>query len=85
MFIWYICKLEYVIRACGKKWNEAIHKKRECVINTELFERYSFENEQLCKELYLIFEKANQYVHVSLDTYNQEFLIKPIIQHESVL
>lgn len=80
LFIWYICKLEYVIRACGKKWNEHIHKNKDNKINKEMYDQYMAENEKKCSDLYKIFQKALEYVHASLDLYTEEFLIQPIIQ-----
>lgn len=81
LFLWYICKLEYVIRACAKNWMDK-GKKREEGLNQQYFELYMQENEQLCKNLYEILSKALQYVQSSLDLYHEEFLVCPILQPE---
>lgn len=81
IFLWYICKLEYVIRACAKHWMDTRHmKKNEVSLDESVFQVYMQENEDLCKQLYIVFQKAQEYVQKSLDLYQQEFAVKPILQ-----
>jgi len=88
LFLWYICKLEYVIRACSKHWYEVKNKTStknklkladQVQIDEELFDMYMTENSELCSSLFQVFEKAFVYVQSSLDLYDEEFTIKPII------
>jgi hypothetical protein len=89
LFLWYICKLEYVIRACSKNWHEAKNKQKEKTartkskgtdqINDELFDQFMGENSTLCFSLFKVFEKALVYVQSSLDLYDEEFTVKPMI------
>jgi hypothetical protein len=95
LFLWYICKLEYVIKACCKQWYDHYlkinHKgiKRKdvtCIhngVNAELLEHFFSENQQICNDLYLVFDKALQYVNKTLDVYNEEFSNIPMIDPPS--
>jgi hypothetical protein len=80
MFLWYACKLEYVIRACAKSWMDNTFKEGIKVVDQAIYDRYTEENKTLCDSLYAIFNKAVKYVQSSLDRYESEFLIKPILQ-----
>ncbi len=84
LFLWYICKLEYVIRACAKYWVESGCGK-DCVNDLDAYyEKYMCENKDLCKGLYDIFEKAMSYVQKSLDLYDEEFLLQPVLDPPAI-
>ena len=44
-----------------------------------LYRMYMSDALELCKGLYDIFEKAVNYVQKSLDVYNDEFLLQPVL------
>lgn len=82
LFLWYICKLEYVIRACAKHWNERHNpqfSKKRTSIDHELCDLFMEKNADLCQNLFRIFERAVSYVNMSLDMYAEECAVKPIL------
>ena len=80
LFVWYICKLEYVIRACTKHWIEVNNKQKSSSVNHPLLDEFMLQNEVVCRGLYSVYEKAFSYVQTSLDLYEEEFTAKPILQ-----
>lgn len=81
LFLWYICKLEYVIRACAKHWMDS-KNLRKGDSKDETLEEYMKENEGLCRSLFEVFQKAMDYVNASLELYEEEFMVKPILDPE---
>lgn len=81
LFLWFICKLEYVIRSCTKHWIDCNGlKKEDTTALSDIADKYIQENELFVKNLFAIFEKAYGYVINSLDQYNNDFVVKPILQ-----
>lgn len=80
LFLWYVCKLEYVIRACAKHWIDCKGKKKEAVISPDVADSYITENEEFVHSLFEVFEKAYTYVLTSIEQYQNDFVVKPILQ-----
>jgi hypothetical protein len=94
LFLWYVCKLEYVVRSCSKCWNEGSANEpddavcqqeydegdTDSVVDLRRHRAFMRQNQTLCDSLYQIFNRALAYVHASLNLYDREFMIQPILQ-----
>ena len=90
LFFWFVCKLEYVIRACAKHWFDS--HKQDCMFNVEkidvseyvkerqgVLDLFVGETSDMCDRLYEIFQKAHGYVYKSLVLYKVEFTEQPLL------
>lgn len=80
LFVWYLCKLEYVIRACSKHWIEVNRKQKTGAVNQAFLNEFMTANEGICRGLFEVYEKAFAYVQTSLELYDEEFTARPILQ-----
>ena len=90
LFLWFVSKLEYVIRACAKSYIIDLKSQSKKWVydcsdeNMSVLREYIHEQQETCDSLFQLFNKALTYVHMSLDVYYQEFVVKPILQPHPV-
>lgn len=82
IFLWFIAKLEYIIRACTKCWLERARDGEEQNY-TYLCERFVEENREFTRNMYQVFLKAVDYVTQTVQLYKEEFQIQPVLKPDS--
>lgn len=82
LFLWFVAKLEYITRACTKHWLESscnkFHQNEKNY--TYLCELFSDEKKDFTAALYRAFTKALNYVVKTIELYNEEFQVVPVLK-----
>lgn len=85
IFLWFIAKIEYIIRACTKCWLERLKCEKDEMENyTEMCEQFVEQNRDFTRSMYLVFVKALDYVSNTVQLYKEEFQIQPVLKHDKV-
>ena len=76
VFLWYIAKIEYVIRSCTKQWLEGA----DASDITTCCERFRSDNDSLLRQLAALFLRARSYVSQSVELYKKQFDVQPVLE-----
>jgi len=79
VFLWYIAKIEYVVRSCTKQWLETA----DAADTTACCETFRCDNEELLRQLAALFLRANSYVRQSVELFKKQFSVKPVLEPPS--
>jgi len=79
IFLWFVAKLEYIVRACTKCWLEKSREPGEPNY-THLCERFVEDNREFTRNMYLVFLKSLDYVKKTVQLYKEEFQIQPVLK-----
>lgn len=77
VLLWYVSKIEYIIRSCTKHWLDGVKDNKEDY--TALCERFQLDNEALSTKMGQLFQKGYEYVENSIDLYRQQFQALPVL------
>lgn len=81
IFLWFTAKIEYIIRSCTKQWMEALQDPQASPKDfTGLCERFRGENEPLIQQMGALFQRAHDFVSVSVDLYQAQFDVQPVLR-----
>lgn len=80
IYLWFVAKIEYIIRSCTKQWIEAIQDSPLRKDFTALCERFRTENESLVQQMACLFRKARDFVTASIDLYQTQFDVQPVLK-----
>jgi len=81
IFLWFTAKIEYIIRSCTKQWMEALQDPQASPKDfTGLCERFRGENEPLIHQMGALFQRAHDFVSVSVDLYQAQFDVQPVLR-----
>jgi hypothetical protein len=79
MLLWYCAKLEYVIRACTKRWVEAQARKPTQETYTQVCEEYSRDTAEQTERLFRLFVMGLDYTSRSLVLYRDKCALRPAL------
>jgi len=81
ILLWFTTKIEYVIRSCTKQWVEANADCKQAKEGmTALCERFKETNQETVCQMAQLFKMAIDYVNNSIDLYQEQFDVHPIIR-----
>ena len=80
IYLWFVAKIEYIIRSCTKQWLEALPDPAQRKDFTALCERFRTENEPLVQQMACLFRKSHDFVTASIDLYQAQFDVQPVLR-----
>ena len=73
VLLWYITKIEYIIRSCTKHWMDNTKTSENTLTCPEICEHFKDENTELTEKMAALFLKGCAFVQNSVELYRQEF------------
>jgi len=82
LFLWFISKIEHIVRSCTKQWIESngyTDAKKNKDRFTELCETFKEDNMEMITKMGTIFAKSVDYVEKSIEEYKKDFSVSVVL------
>lgn len=82
LFLWFIAKIEYIVRSCTKQWIEAnghTEAKKNKEKYTQLCETFKEDNMDMIQRMGTVFLKSIDYVEKSIEEYKRDFSVSVVL------